>query len=761
MSEFKHFTRGDSSPQGKPRVYFTAHPDDYAPYFETIREEILSRQNCAVFYLEPGVDSSAVDDYELRLSQMQLFTVPVTTKLLTTPNREMDVEIPFALSHHIPVLPLMQEGGLDELFNRRFGDLQYLDKNNTDPTAIPYDEKLTKYLSGVLVGDELAAKVRAAFDAYIFLSYRKKDRRYAQELMRLIHKVPFSRNIAVWYDEFLTPGEDFNDAIRAALEDSELFMLNVTPNIVNEANYVQSTEYPMARDMRKSIIPVETVPTDRNQLRDQYEGLPEPVSVYCGADNKPYIAACPEMLEEMLHEELRALGIPITAFSTDPLHNYYTGLAYLSGIDVEVDHARAVELITGSAEAGCTEAIEKLISMYETGEGLQRDYYKAVEWRERLIKVRKKEYDEAPNEDKALDLLDAIRDCGEAYHALEQMQKAYEQYSEMLACSERFLALYGTSALKRYVSASYIRIGDITLETRLEPRRTIEAYRKSFEIREALVRESRTAEALRDLLESYERLGKVTEVTGDPEKEEEYYRKSLLSRELLVWQTGTAEDRRSLIASYINLGDIVLLKGDLKGAEEYYRKGLKISEDLARETGSVQARRNLALCYEKLGEVASKNSDLRGAEDYYRKCNEIREELARETGTVEARRDLIESYIKLGEIAQASGDLGKAEEYYSKSLEIRDALDREIGTTECRDDLALSYYKLGKALNKSEYFLKAQEIWREMLDKRPGEPVLRIRYEIAARALARSQAGASTDPKKKKRSLFDRFRKNK
>ena len=69
-----------------------------------------------------------------------------------------------------------------------------------------------------LVSDEMAEKVRAAFDAYIFLSYRKKDRKYANELMRLIHKNDFCRDIAIWYDEYLVPGEDFNNAITEALK---------------------------------------------------------------------------------------------------------------------------------------------------------------------------------------------------------------------------------------------------------------------------------------------------------------------------------------------------------------------------------------------------------------------------------------------------------------------------------------------------------------------------------------------------------------
>ena len=124
--------------------------------------------------------------------QMQLFVMPGTSAVLSTENVELDIDFKFAIENHIPVLPLMQEGGLEEIFNKKCGDLQFLDKNNADTTAISYDEKLEKYLGSVLIEDELAEKVRDAFDAYVFLSYRKKDRRHAQELMRLIHQKEFA-----------------------------------------------------------------------------------------------------------------------------------------------------------------------------------------------------------------------------------------------------------------------------------------------------------------------------------------------------------------------------------------------------------------------------------------------------------------------------------------------------------------------------------------------------------------------------------------
>lgn len=365
----KYRTLEDSSPQGKPKIYFTSHPSDRTLYLEPISEEILKRHNCAVYYFED--DSSNLDeDHELYLSQMQLFVIPVTEKLLKTPNRALDKEVPYAIRHRIPILPIVEEEGLTDLFGKAFGTLQYLDHSATDETAISFDVKLTKFLDSVIIGDELAAKVRAAFDAYIFLSYRKKDRAYAQKLMKLIHQNDFCRDIAIWYDEFLTPGEDFNDSIIAALEKSDLFAMAVTPNLVNETNYVETTEYPMAKGMKKVILPAELVPTDRSELGRKYHDLPDVVSTMDSSK-----------LNSRLKECLK--GIAISPGEKDDMHNFFIGLAYLSGIDVEVDHEKALSLITGAAEAGLPEACEKLISMYTLGNGVERDLVKAADWSEK------------------------------------------------------------------------------------------------------------------------------------------------------------------------------------------------------------------------------------------------------------------------------------------------------------------------------------------------------------------------------------------
>ena len=179
MATLEYITRGKQTAQGKQKVYFCAHPDDYGVYLDKISNEILDtlakaeNYNCAFFYLE---DAYAERDGEFIFSfkEMNLIVMPVTTKLLTTANPALDIEFKLAVENGIPVLPIMMESGLVDVFNAKCGDLQFLDPNAHDATAISYEEKLTKFLTSVLIGDETAEKIRAAFDAYIFLSYRKR-----------------------------------------------------------------------------------------------------------------------------------------------------------------------------------------------------------------------------------------------------------------------------------------------------------------------------------------------------------------------------------------------------------------------------------------------------------------------------------------------------------------------------------------------------------------------------------------------------------
>ena len=439
MSKLQSITRGDTSPQGKPRVYFCAHPREQGEFLPVISRQLLEQCNCAVWYDSEPEEPCNWEDFSLELSQMQLFIVPVTERLLTRSNRAADQEIPFALEHHIPVLPLLQEPGLETTFGQRFGDLQFLDATARDITAIPFEEKLKKFLGSILIGDELAAQVRAAFDAYIFLSYRKKDRREAQKLMSLIHQNEFFRSIAIWYDEFLTPGEHFNEAIAEALIKSKLFTLVVTPSLLEQPNYVMTTEYPMAQKSGTPILPVEMVPTDRRGLEDCYDAVPDCAS----GEDAPALTEC---LLDLLRD------VAVRPHDQDPRHNYLMGLAYLTGIDVEVNQERARQLIQGSAEQGYEPAMEKLVTMYRSGEGVARNMQQAIDWQKRLVESREQAWEAHRTEEAYRLLTDALWQLGDFYREQEDLQGwrwVWEQ--KMLPLNQRVEAQYPFAAVQRHL----------------------------------------------------------------------------------------------------------------------------------------------------------------------------------------------------------------------------------------------------------------------------------------------------------------------
>jgi len=193
----------------------------------------------------------------------------------------------------------------------------------------------------------LAEEIRKEFDAYIFLSYRKKDRKHAQELMNLIHKHDALQSVGIWYDEFLIPGEDFNKNIDFAFRNSDACMLVVTKHLAEQGNYIISTEYPTAKKHNLPILPFAFDDISHDELY-QFPDLPSVLDPY---NENQLIAELYNALKDELNKK------------HSPKHDYLMGLAYLKGIDVEVDAEKAIKFIMRSANAGYLEAIQEVANM--------------------------------------------------------------------------------------------------------------------------------------------------------------------------------------------------------------------------------------------------------------------------------------------------------------------------------------------------------------------------------------------------------------
>ena len=493
-------TKVYESSQNKPRVYFTCHPEDFERCFNKICNDILLTHNCAIFYTEDMTEVIEEQDIPTDLESNNLFVVPITYHLLSQPNRAMDSDIPFALEKHIPILPLMMESGIDELYLEKFGNLQYLSPHNADITEIPYTEKLKRYLESVLISSETIDDIRAAFDNYIFLSYRKKDRRYANKLMRLIHSFSGCQDVAIWYDEFLTPGENFRENIETTLKKSKLFALVVTPNLLEEPdgmpNFVMAEEYPTAQKLGIDILPIEMESTDKVSLCQKFRSIP----------------TCISLSDEAFGEKILESLSRVTTRSNDddPVHKYLIGLAYLQGVDVEVDREKGVALISAAAESGLAIAIGQMYRMHNDGDGLPQNHQEALKWAKKMLHIVQEKH--GVNDVRTLKFFHFVADH---YLEVNKAQEALELYEKEYSLRCALQGEDNTDTLSALMSLAFThnKLGNY--------RRALELYDKEYNIRCTLHGETHldTIRVLTSLAYTYSRLGDYQKALELYEKE--------------------------------------------------------------------------------------------------------------------------------------------------------------------------------------------------------------------------------------------------
>lgn len=684
MATFLCRTKGNSDPKGKPRVYFTCHPEDFSRCFDKLCEDIFKTHDCAIYYTEDMREPIAEQDKATDLGQMNLYIVPVTLRLLTEPNRAMDDDLAYAKQQRIPILPFMMEPGLDAIYAapEKFGERQYLSPYSTDVTEIGYADKLKKHLESVLIGDAVAKRVRAAFDAYIFLSYRKKDRRYANALMRLIHATPECRDIAIWYDEFLTPGESFSANIEKAMQESRLFALLVTPSLLEEPggkqNFVMRVEYPAARAAKMNILPAEMEKTDRARLCEKFEGIPECIDA---TDEASFRERLLEALVAVAHAENDG----------DPEHNFLIGLAYLDGIDVEIDRTRALHLITSAAEAGLPEAMEKLYDMYSGGLGVDLDYRAAAKWVKCLAESYERDFgEEHPMTLRALNNLAALHiNLGDYQRAGVILEGVYavrcrvlgEEHPDTLLDFNDLAVVYGELGEYRKAKAALERISKLLCKVHGEDH-------------------SSTLLALHDLAAMHRNLGEYREGCAISEK---VY--ALLCGSLGEEHPSTLLALGGLATAYSCLGDYQR-EMDLR-KKQYDLRGRALGEA---HPDTLRAGSALANTYCRQGRYQDARELLEGI--YPSICRGIGEE---HPDTVFTLTILADAYHGLGD-HQAERALRKR--VYALRCKILG--EEHPSTLVALNDLAGIYYDFGEYQQAIATFERLSDVYRRTLGE--GHP---------------------------------------
>lgn len=437
-------TRDGSGFQGKKNIYFCSHPDDRDYYLKEFSEDIFYFTNCVIWH----DDGEVLTDEEraFHYSRMDMAIVPITERFVTEDNFAKCNEIGFFKSNHIPILPVITDDRLFKAANGLFDNLQVIEHKVTDKTKLGYYNKLERYLKDILLKEGYKATYGSIFKDSVFISYRKKNRATALRLMEKLHSDPSLYSLGLWYDEFLTPGEDFNDEIESAIENSCCVIMLITPDTLETGNYIITDEYPCAKQHSK---PVLGVLSDGVTLSEA-KAIFKDIDFFVDLESETFAENCRKALK------FRTLDLD------DPKQCYMLGLSYLSGVNVEKNTTLALRLLTDAAENGFADAAFLLADIYRDGIGTGKDSEKEQHWAEVYAANRLKKYSDTHDTEalsnaadamlffcNVLEKYDRTNDCDDMYAVTFRMLSEHTPHDDTLPLKASVSTAYGTAMLRR------------------------------------------------------------------------------------------------------------------------------------------------------------------------------------------------------------------------------------------------------------------------------------------------------------------------
>ncbi|MCD8120848.1 MAG: TIR domain-containing protein [Clostridiales bacterium] len=613
-------------------------------------------------------------------------------------------EYGFAIEHHVPILPITVESGLEEYFavemNRicdGYGDIQLLRMEVTDRTEIPYYQKLGRDLGAILLENKEIERIKQAFSGKIFLSYRKKERIYANELMHTIHSIPSLRNVSIWFDEFMSSGERWSDQIDDALKQSDVFLLMVSPSITEPDNYIIREEYPAALKQDKKIVSVEKsenkseIP-DIEELRQLFPGL----SVFVDGDDT-------DGLENMLQEISSAAELT-------PETDYLIGLAFLNGIEMEHDTERAVSLIVASARQNFPEAIRKLAEMYWKGDGIGVNYENSILWRKRLVELYEHKVDEIKEPEETLKYIRALEGLATSLYELSSFRESLLYAKQLVKLMEQI------ASFSDYRSLAYDLCGKNC--KRLGLYDDAIAYADKFrELAEEQYKRDPSTNNRHNISVACERVGDAYYAIGDFEQTESWYLKAIEIDRRIDEELKSIDSAFTLSVSTLMLGDIYIRHGEYEKAEQIYDEAVQLrkrileaenTDDHRKQYGEVLLVRGTALLLKRETDEARKN---------FSEAKEIFRNLAEKHGTIEIQYSYSISLNRCGRICEEKRDFASARECYIESLEIRRKILKKHRSMETLYEYALVLLFKARASQHVYDWISAKADYEEIVEK--------------------------------------------
>ncbi len=696
-------TKGDVKITDEPKVYFCCHQDEHKLYFDGILEELFSVEgiDCAVFFYEDGKDEN--ENWRDVIQSMNLLVVIVTRKFLNK-DSQAKKEFLFALEHRIPVLPILKEAYLVERFNEIAKGVQAIQVSGVkDVTEISYKDKMNTFLTDVLMKNELISRIHKVSEGHIFFSYRKKDRKYLLELIEKIREDEKFIDIPIWYDEFLVMGEEFNKQIEEKLLSGKAFVLSVTPNLLEEGNYVLKEEYPKAVKNNKPIIPIEMVDTDKTILKDQYEKLSDCIH----RDDQETIS---KALEEVGFEK-----------QEDSLErDFLIGMGYLTGTDREKNIKLAMKKIVDVANKGYEEAIRKLIHMYEYGDGVEIHFGEAIKWQNDLLKLMEETCNLKEYTNSAEFLYQLLR-LGDLYVKDRMLEEAIETYEKVIK------SVKDNSELLYFQISAQDRLNELNSKGVLKLReKDLEGAEKELDKKyRKCVKKNKTGNTWKIITELYEIAEAYREINA-VKKAKEAYKQAYARLHVL--------DKNFIVNNYFDIsinilqkqGDLNILMGDYKDAEVGLLNAKKFSEKQLKKMRDKNALESMWISYEKLAdfyrECCRNEEGFRKALQNIEESITYGEELA-ENGNVEYYRAMGEGYRRKGGLHEELNECDAAMDAYMKAKEIFEKMPeehivRELEIATVYDDMGDVCLKRMYLENEESYYQSAAGYYEDAFEIR-------------------------------------------
>ncbi len=416
-----YITRGQTSPIGKQRVYYAASEKDFG-YLNDAARHILRNVDVAIYYDD---QNNTKNTSEQELCGMDLVVLILSKDALSSMCDAFSRVLFKAYAKMIPILPLAVEDGVggpfsDFCITHHIGKMHILYPNKQDSTALSFAQKLKDYLKGTLIGHEEKEQIYRNFGGSVFLSYRKVDRAFAVDLMKLIHKNDDCRDCAIWYDEYLTAGESYDSEIKSYIDFCPVFLFLVTENMIKEDNYAIREEYKRAKELNKQIIVVDMIAESHTLpsylLEDnRYIGLQD-------------IAKLPSVISEYVEKQ---------TFSNDKErreHAYYLGLAYLHGIGVEKDKEYGSALVEAAAEQGLLKAMDTMVDFCVK----EKDILSAIRWQGCLKDYYGKLFQERENLESLQEYVRNLSCQGSYYEMIPDKKGMLECFDEIISLLQEY-----------------------------------------------------------------------------------------------------------------------------------------------------------------------------------------------------------------------------------------------------------------------------------------------------------------------------------